>query len=268
MVGRRRARRRVPRAAAAGRGGVRPGRVPLPDRRRARGRLVVPPRPARELRRRRGDLAADRPRRRARGARRAVARRASGSSPGSWWCSAGTPAGATTLRGLPAARRSTAAGGDTRPCSTTYDAWRAALGRPRRCSLDDTRRRTSLRGALRRGSLATPTWRWVGSAARPRVLRAWPTPARDRRRALRPAACPSSPRPGTRGPRSSRAPTLAAAGEGAEEAVDGGLGGQPAGPPRDRAGRAGAHRRRGAARGAGAACRATSCARSPASGAS
>ena len=41
------------------------------------------------------------------------------------------------------------------------------------------------------------------------------------------------------------------AGQGAEEAVDRGLGRQPAGPPRHRAGRAGAHGRRRAARGAG-----------------
>ena len=44
---------------------------------------------------------------------------------------------------------------------------------------------------------------------------------------------------------------LAVRGEGAEEAVDRGLGRQPARPPRHRAGRAGAHRRRGAARGPG-----------------
>ena len=170
------------------------------------------------------------------------ARRASAGSPGSWSCSAATRAAPTTLRGC--VLHQVTGDGATQAVLDSWQSWRSGLVD---LELSGRRHRRGRPPVALRAARCGPTSSgWL--TGRPRVARGRPDAAGDRRRALRAAPARTSPPRATRWSRSTRAPTLAAAGQGAAEAVPRGVGGQPARAPRPRPGRPGARGGCGAAR--------------------
>ena len=235
VVGRRRPGRRLPRAAAAGGGRVRQDGVPLPDRRDHRRRLVATRHDPSgsftglEVTRRPTDPIA------VLEAHAELSTPPAGHvRPDRWSSSAATRAALDTLRGCLLHGGSTRAGRhDDRPDDVrrtggprwSTSASRSTASTPTTCTRSSSGSWES-HLALGRGGHA------IVCLCRPTCSRS-PTSSTGCR-------WPSSPRRGTRGPRSSRAPTSPPQVKALQEAVDGRVGGQPAGAPRGRPGRAGA----------------------------